>query len=94
LNQILKDPIASSWFKSEGSIYCEQEIITDKGDTLRPDRVIVLKDRVLVVDYKSGKESSHHIHQVNSYKSELKNMYNLPVEGFLLYTEGPTIRKV
>jgi ATP-dependent exoDNAse (exonuclease V) beta subunit len=94
LQQILQDPMASSWFKGEGTVYCEQEMITHKGVTLRPDRVIVLEDRVLVVDYKSGKESAHHIQQVNNYKSELTNMYNLPVEGYLLYTEGPVIRNV
>jgi ATP-dependent exoDNAse (exonuclease V) beta subunit len=56
--------------------------------------VIVLPDRVIVVDYKTGKESRKHIDQVNTYKSQLQTIYSLPVEGYLLYTEGPQIMRV
>lgn len=94
LEKIIKDPIASDWFTANANVYCEQEMITLDGATLRPDRVVVLKDRVVVVDYKSGKEYAHHVQQVNNYKNELKNMYTLPVEGYLLYTDGPIIRNV
>lgn len=94
LEKIIKDPIASDWFTANANVYCEQEMITIDGATLRPDRVVVLKDRVVVVDYKSGKEYAHHVQQVNNYKNELKNIYTLPVEGYLLYTDGPIIRNV
>jgi ATP-dependent exoDNAse (exonuclease V) beta subunit len=56
--------------------------------------VIVSDDKVVVVDYKTGKQLARHADQVNVYKQELQSIYKKPVEGFLLYTEGPTIMAV
>ena len=53
-----------------------------------------MSDRVLVIDYKSGKQLEKHRSQVEVYKNELSTIYNKPVEGFLLYTEGPSIIQV
>jgi hypothetical protein len=36
-------------------------------------------------------ENKKHKEQVSRYKAELLKLYQLPVEGYLLYTEGPTI---
>ena len=94
LNNILTDTTAVSWFNANSTILCEREILANDGSILRPDRVIVLPDRVIVVDYKTGKESRKHTDQVNTYKSQLQTIYNLPVEGYLLYTEGPQIMRV
>jgi ATP-dependent exoDNAse (exonuclease V) beta subunit len=91
LKNILTDHTASTWYNEEATVICEREMIASDGTTLRPDRVLVHKDHVVVVDYKTGKESRKHAEQVSHYKSELQNMYNLPVRGFLLYTEGPRI---
>jgi len=94
LNKILSDTKASAWYSENITALCEREIIALDGSTLRPDRVIVGNDRIIVVDYKTGKESRKHAEQVNQYKSQLQQIYNLPVEGYLLYTEGPTIVEV
>jgi ATP-dependent exoDNAse (exonuclease V) beta subunit len=91
LDKILSDSTASAWFDHNATLLCEREIIAGDGTTLRPDRVIVRADRVVVVDYKTGKESRKHADQVMHYKNQLQNIYQLPVEGFLLYTEGPKI---
>jgi ATP-dependent exoDNAse (exonuclease V) beta subunit len=82
---------ASAWYSEQATTLCEREIVTADGTALRPDRVIVHSDRVVVVDYKTGKESPKHSEQVSNYKIQLQKMYGLPVEGFLLYTEGPKI---
>lgn len=91
LKKILSDSIASAWYDEQVRTLCEREMIAIDGTTLRPDRVIVHDDRIVVVDYKTGKESRKHAEQVNQYKSQLQQIYNVPVEGYLLYTEGPTI---
>jgi ATP-dependent exoDNAse (exonuclease V) beta subunit len=56
--------------------------------------VIVSHDKVVVVDYKTGKQLARHADQVNVYKQELQSIYKKPVEGYLLYTEGPEIMAV
>jgi ATP-dependent exoDNAse (exonuclease V) beta subunit len=94
LRNILTDTTAVNWFDANSTIFCEREMLASDGSILRPDRVIVLEDRVIVVDYKTGKESRKHTDQVNTYKTQLQVMYNLPVEGYLLYTEGPQIMRV
>jgi RecB family exonuclease len=91
LQKILSDTISSAWFDGKATALCERELIASDGSTLRPDRVIVREDCVVVVDYKTGKESRKHAEQVNHYKSQLQNIYNLPVEGYLLYTTVPKI---
>jgi ATP-dependent exoDNAse (exonuclease V) beta subunit len=52
---------------------------------------VVTQDKVIVIDYKSGLENKKHHEQVKTYKNELSKLYTMPVEGFLVYTEGPTI---
>jgi ATP-dependent exoDNAse (exonuclease V) beta subunit len=91
LQKIISDTISSDWFDGKATALCERELIANDGSTLRPDRVIVREDCVVVVDYKTGKESRKHAEQVNHYKSQLQNIYNLPVEGYLLYTTVPKI---
>ena len=82
------------WFSDCEALHCERELISRKGETLRPDRVVVLNDRVVVIDYKTGKQTDKHIGQVEAYKQELQHIYAKPVEGYLLYTEGPSIISV
>ena len=94
LQKIMQDKQAAMWFEENSTIYCEREFVSVAGKTLRPDRVIVNHDKVVVVDYKTGKQLARHADQVNAYKQELQSIYQKPVEGYLLYTEGPTIMAV
>jgi len=84
----------STWFSDYEALHCERELISQQGFTLRPDRVVVLPDRVVVIDFKTGKQSEKHHGQVEVYKRELQHIYNKPVEGYLMYTEGPSIISV
>jgi ATP-dependent exoDNAse (exonuclease V) beta subunit len=94
IQKVLTHATASAWFDDSASVYCEQEMVATNGDTLRPDRVVVFQNKVVVVDYKTGKESPNHSKQVNQYKHELERIYSMPIEGYLLYTDGPGIQPV
>ena len=94
IQQVLTHTTASSWFDDSASVYCEQEMVATNGETLRPDRVVVFQNKVVVVDYKTGKESPNHSKQVKEYKEELQRIYSMPIEGYLLYTDGPHIQAV
>jgi ATP-dependent exoDNAse (exonuclease V) beta subunit len=69
-------------------------MVATNGAALRPDRVVVFQHKVIVVDYKTGKESPNHSKQVKEYKEELQRIYSMPIEGYLLYTDGPNIQAV
>jgi len=91
IQKVMETPHSQAWFDSKNRIFREQELVASSGETMRPDRVVVMQDKVIVIDYKSGAENKKHHEQVESYKHELFKLYELPVEGYLLYTEGPTI---
>jgi ATP-dependent exoDNAse (exonuclease V) beta subunit len=91
IQKVMETPHSEAWFDSKNRIFRERELIASSGETLRPDRVVVTQDKVIVIDYKSGLENKKHHEQVKTYKNELSKLYTMPVEGFLVYTEGPTI---
>jgi ATP-dependent exoDNAse (exonuclease V) beta subunit len=91
LKKVMDMPQSQSWFNASHHIFREQELVATNGETLRPDRVVVTAEKVVVIDYKSGTENKKHKEQVSRYKDELSRLYQLPVEGYLLYTEGPSI---
>jgi CRISPR/Cas system-associated exonuclease Cas4 (RecB family) len=67
----------------------EKEILVRGGKTRRPDRVIIWKNEVHVVDFKFGQErnESSHSKQVRDYMELLSEMGNPVVKGFLWYIE-------
>jgi len=72
----------------------EREILMPKGNPLRPDRVVRLKDRIVILDYKTGSKSDSHKTQVRQYMNIYRDMGHQNVEGILLYLEGKEIIEV
>ena len=66
---------------------------------LRPDRMVLFKDRVVVVDFKSELPSSADVHgeyrkQVKTYAQIAEHLFGLPAEGYLLFILTPKVEKV
>lgn len=64
------------------------------------DRLLVTPDRILVVDFKTGRRApadlaaapEHHLRQMGAYAAALRAIFpGRPVEAALLYTAGPTL---
>jgi len=64
------------------------------------DRLLVERDRVLLVDFKTGRRApagldqvpEHHLRQMSAYAAALAVIFpDRPVEAALLYTSGPTL---
>ena len=72
----------------------EREIIMPNGKPLRPDRVVKLKDRIVILDYKTGAKSESHQFQVRHYMKIYRDMGYARVEGILLYLEGQEVVEV
>ena len=53
--------------------------------TLRPDRVMRLDDRIIVVDFKFARPTEEHSRQVARYMELLHNMGHSHVEGYVWY---------
>ncbi len=64
----------------------EQSIILADGSTLRPDKVLIGKEEVMVLDFKFTKErSGTHSGQVRMYKEVLHRLGYLHVKGYIFY---------
>lgn len=77
-----------NWFCDEWEVKTEAEIILTDGKVIRPDRVMIGDEQVIIIDYKFGEtESKSHINQVLQYKHALSEMGYNNVEGYLWYAE-------
>jgi ATP-dependent helicase/nuclease subunit A len=89
-------PGIREWFEEGGNrkIFNERSILCGDGKVIRPDRVIVDRDRVTVVDFKFGlSERPDHRTQVQEYVQELNSMGHTGVEGYLWYAMlGKTVK--
>ncbi len=87
-SQINANPQIAEWFAVGNKVLNESSVLNHAGDgkiSYRPDRVVIDGDKVTVVDYKFGAESSAYIKQVESYISLLKKMGYFNVSGYVWY---------
>lgn len=89
LSLLLGEPSVREWFDGSGRVLNERSIMTPDGSSKRPDRIIVYPDgRVVIVDYKFGKERESYKWQVRNYGKLLRGMGYKRVEGYLWYING------
>jgi len=95
VKKIIGDKISGKWFEEGYEVLNEAEIIKQKNEVYRPDRILIKDDEVVVIDYKTGKESESHIKQLKNYGELLKEMGYSKVEEYLLYiSETPYVKKI
>lgn len=88
LENIMSLPAIKPLFEvAEEAIKNEREILMPKGKPLRPDRVVRLKDKIVILDYKTGSKSDSHKTQVRQYMNIYREMGHAKVEGILVYLE-------
>ncbi len=68
-------------------ILCEQEMVNKFGDAKRIDRLMIFKDKVWIVDFKTSHfEQESHQKQIKEYENLIREIYpKHKVEGFLVY---------
>jgi ATP-dependent helicase/nuclease subunit A len=91
---LLSIPQMKTFFSNEWTVKAEREIILPDGEVLRPDRVLIKGNKAIVIDFKTGKESSSHIRQVDRYAEILTAMNYADVEKYLVYVNEKSVRKI
>ncbi|MBD3264224.1 MAG: AAA family ATPase [Candidatus Omnitrophica bacterium] len=85
-------------FDSPFEIYCEKEIVNEKGNTRRIDRLIVSneKRKVFLVEYKISMSGITDYHkQVREYISLLQKLYKgFDIRGYILYLDEERLEEV
>ena len=94
VNKLVSNPKISSFYKPGIKVLNEQDILVKDGKTFRPDRLIIIDDKIVIIDYKTGKEENYHIKQLNNYESLIKKMGYQNVEKYLFYLDEEKILKV
>jgi len=73
-NKISTHPALAPYFKTGLIIKNEQPLINENGVILRPDRMVFEELNVTIIDYKTGKEYSSHVEQIDTYAQTMTSM--------------------
>lgn len=82
---ILNDSELKPYFAPGVRTLNETTILDTDGNAYRPDRIVFLDDKVMVLDYKTGQPYPKYQQQIDQYCALLQKMGYEQVEGRLLY---------
>ncbi|WP_186758511.1 UvrD-helicase domain-containing protein [Echinicola salinicaeni] len=94
LEKLFSNKTFNDWFEGPGEMLTEQGIILPGGKQKRPDRVILLENGAIVVDFKTGEEKKQYSKQVKGYIELLGDLGHEMVKGYLCYLETGKIIEV
>lgn len=83
-----------NWFRPDAETLTETEILMQDGSILRPDRVIISDEEVIVVDYKTGAAENSHEDQIRRYADILKEMGYLKIKMYLVYPSANHVNEI
>jgi ATP-dependent exoDNAse (exonuclease V) beta subunit len=94
--QIVNHPDLKKYYNDDFVSFNEREIISKKGVILVPDRLVFLNNRnVVIIDYKTGKESDSHEIQMKKYQAFLQKMNLNVVKKIIIYVRDKiTLRTI
>ena len=84
----LSSPEAAPLFAPGAQVLVEAEFVDRNGSLFRMDRVLIGKDKITVVDFKTGLENTEkYAAQLQNYLAIIAEVYGRPVKGFLAYVD-------
>ncbi len=92
--EIINDPILSSYFEKPAQVLLEAEFLQPDGRTFRADRIIILNNKTVILDYKTGIPAESHIKQIKNYQKILIEMGYNNVSAILVYTAPFYIQQI
>ena len=84
---IVEHPQIRPLYLSANTIISERELMLPSGECLRPDRVIILEDEIVVLDYKTGLPSLKHEKQIAEYMRWVSEIESKKCRGLLIYLQ-------
>ena len=88
MTKLLSHHEIHSYFTEKWKVRNEKEILISNGRTYIPDRLLFSKttDKIVVIDYKTGKQSKKHESQITEYANALMLMGKKNIDRLLIYT--------
>ena len=92
LYQLLLDslslPEVQDWYSGNYYVLNEQQVLHPSMNFIRPDRVMIGDNEVVVVDYKFGESiESKYVKQVQRYVKNIRDMGYANVRGYVFYVK-------
>ena len=75
-------------------IKTEAEILSNEGKVFRPDRILLKGEKVILIEFKTGKPEDYHIKQIIKYDELLKEKGYKQIEKYLIYIEEGRVQKL
>ncbi|MRI01322.1 AAA family ATPase [Kriegella sp. EG-1] len=74
INDIIQHEKLAEYYSDKYHSLNERDILTSKGELLRPDRISILNNEVTIIDYKTGLKNPKHKEQLYTYADALIEM--------------------
>jgi len=95
VTDVLKQSEISGWFKQAKSIISERDMILEGGEIKRPDKLFVMADRAVLLDFKFGAEHKKYLDDISLYRDNLVKMQEFKqVDAYIWYAETQKLLKV
>lgn len=83
------------WFSTAKLIISEKDMILESGVVKRPDKLFILEDRAILLDFKFGTEHGKYIKEINFYRENLLKMGEFKaVDAYIWYAQDRKLQKV
>jgi hypothetical protein len=91
---LMQDEI-KHWFDTAKSIISEKDMIIDSGIVKRPDKLFILDDRAILLDFKFGEQNKKYVSDISLYRDSLIKMGEFKqVDAYLWYAQDRKLQKV
>jgi len=94
ITEVVNRENVKSWFSDKYEVKNEEALITFEGDIKIPDRVLIGKEDVIVIDFKFGKLQEKYKEQIQEYKELIQEVYDKPTKAYLFYVEEDVVTEV
>jgi ATP-dependent exoDNAse (exonuclease V) beta subunit len=85
--RLISNPAVSPYFEEGLTTKPEAGLFDREGNFFRPDRVVLMDDHTMVIDYKTGRAYREHREQVSRYAGLLEQMGYPDVRMLILYLD-------
>jgi len=82
------------WIAGKYEVRTESELLLPDASMLRPDRVMIHHNHVIILDFKTGEENPGHVKQIKKYADQLLSAGYKSAEAYLLYLEPLKLEKI
>jgi ATP-dependent helicase/nuclease subunit A len=93
IDELVSSPEVREWFSKDNKVLTEAGILLPAGTSRRPDRVVLMNGKTIIIDFKFGDESQRYIGQMNQYSNLLAQMGYDNIESFIWYVDRNLIIK-